>query len=86
LKRVAPPQNGYAGGGKKGGDYKADPAKLRGEAMRSAIHAASGYVTAMAAVDRVPASFFESFDNYRSLDPMIRHWYGLILEAQAEES
>ena len=78
LKRVS---SGGWGGGGGSKDYKADPAKLRGEAMRSAIHAAASYVASMAAVGRVPEDF-----KYQQMDPMIRHWYGLILEAQGDES
>lgn len=75
---------GYGGGG-GGKSYEADPKKLRGEAMRSAIHASTGYVSAMAGTDRIPPSFFESFDNYRSMEPMIRWFYELICEAQDKE-
>lgn len=64
------------GGGK---DYKADPAKLRGEAMRSAIHAASSYTASMAELGRLPEGF-----TYRQMDPMIDHWYQRIVKAMGE--
>ena len=70
-------RGGFGGGSGTGGgpgkDFKADPAKLRAEAMRSAIHAATGYVTAMAGVGRVPENF-----TYRDMDAMIHHFYALI--------
>jgi hypothetical protein len=67
---------GFSGGQK---DFRADPAKLRGEAMRSAIHAASSYTTAMAGLGRLPESF-----TYRQMDPMVAHFYDLIVKAMEE--
>jgi hypothetical protein len=73
LKRVQK-SGGFGGGGGK--NFEADPKKLRGEAMRSAIHASTSYVTAMAGLGRVPDGF-----TYQQMDPMVLHFYGLIVDA-----
>jgi hypothetical protein len=55
--------------------YKADPAKQRAEAMRSAIHAA---------VTAVPNGI--DVEHPRGLDPLITHFYGLIVGAMLDDS